>query len=162
MPALPYEVSRPGSRRSTSTTEWPRMRRCKAVQVPTMPAPSTRICRLIAAGRDHRELQQGARQHEVGAHRGAHRARLGEGVGKDPVERREVRRVHQVGGDGHHIGQRQPWARRVASMRRSVSAVCTSMPAGIEPSPRGEGHPRETPGRQKARVFENGKARGGP
>src|SRR5262245_54725478 len=40
-PALPYEVSSPGARRSTSATASPRLARCSAIDVPTMPAPST-------------------------------------------------------------------------------------------------------------------------
>src|SRR2546423_10612245 len=40
-PALPYEVSSPGSRRSTSATESPRFASCSAVDVPTIPAPRT-------------------------------------------------------------------------------------------------------------------------
>src|SRR5262249_7517000 len=41
MPVLPYEVSSPGPRRSTKATASPRLARCRATEVPTMPAPST-------------------------------------------------------------------------------------------------------------------------
>src|SRR5262249_772365 len=41
IPVLPYEVSSPGPRRSTSATASPRLARCSAVATPTMPAPST-------------------------------------------------------------------------------------------------------------------------
>src|SRR5262245_59123837 len=40
-PALPYDVPSPGTWRSTSATESPRLARCSAIEVPTMPAPST-------------------------------------------------------------------------------------------------------------------------
>src|SRR5262249_6063906 len=40
-PALPYEVSSPGARRSTRATASPRLARCSPIEVPTMPAPST-------------------------------------------------------------------------------------------------------------------------
>src|SRR3954470_13374964 len=40
-PALPNEVSSAAPRRSTSTTERPRFCKCKATQMPTIPAPRT-------------------------------------------------------------------------------------------------------------------------
>src|ERR1051325_8581918 len=41
IPVLPEEVSSPGPRRSMSATASPRWARCSAVDMPTMPAPST-------------------------------------------------------------------------------------------------------------------------
>src|SRR5664279_6490716 len=41
MPAFPYEVSLPGSRRSTRITDRPRCRAAMPADTPTMPAPST-------------------------------------------------------------------------------------------------------------------------
>src|SRR5262245_27262457 len=47
MPVLPKLVSSPGPRLSMSATERPRLCRCRAVDTPTMPAPSTMTSALL-------------------------------------------------------------------------------------------------------------------
>src|SRR5437868_175118 len=98
MPALPYDVSLPGARRSTSTTAWPRWRSASAVQTPTMPAPSTTMSFVMpvvrvfsGAGRgDDRDFKQ-SRQHQVAADRGADRQWILEVLAIRLIESREIR-----------------------------------------------------------------------
>src|SRR5690349_616638 len=112
MPALPYDVSRPGARRSTSATACPRRASCSAVLVPIMPAPRTRTsagirvallvrpapARSAALRGDDRDFEQRARCQQAGDDRGPHRQRILEVLPVLGVESREVGLVDQMHG----------------------------------------------------------------